>query len=819
MDAFWQDMRHAVRGYLQTPLFTIVVLGVLGLGIGANSAIFSIVHAVLLRPLDYPRSSQLVSAYQVHRTTGQRRSVSPPNYFDLKEQARAFSGIAAYWSPGVSISGAGGDPEHVLAATCSSDLFGVLGVAPAIGRGFLPGDDVPGALRVAIIGHGLWQRRFGGERVIGRELTLDGIPTVIIGVMPGGFAFPSAGTELWVPLWLSRTQAPNPSIPPPEYRQYRILNLVARVRDGFTLQQARAEVTSIGDQLERRFPGANHEMSATIVPLHEVVVGEVRPALLVLLAAVGCVLLIACANVGSLLLVRASRRSREIAIRMALGAGRSRLVRQMLTESVVLAIAGGVVGLVVSAWSLGALLEFAPAGIPRLDEVGIDGVVVAFTLLSAAATGLAFGIAPAFQVRAQRLHEALLGAGRGTSSVGHHRARQVLVVGEVALSLMLLIGASLLVQSFLKIQRVDTGLRMSRVLTIDRIELPRQRSSPPASAAFFDELLSKLRAVPGIESAGMTLGLPLDARARFFVDESTFSIEGRPPVSMDRHPTAPLHVISPDYFATIGVPLKRGRWFTERDRAGAPGVVIINEAMARRYWPDMNPIGRRISHDLSIVPGQPTVREIVGVVGDVRHFGLEHPAEPQMFVPHRQMPWPSMAVVIRSPLDASHIGAVVREAVRSLDDTVPVPPMRPLAEALSDAVGQPRFRAWLLGLFAMTALLLAVIGLYGTMAYATQQRTREIGLRIALGATPGQATRLLLRGGLTLAVIGVGVGLGGSVFVSSALAAMLYGVGATDPASFVGVPAIVVAAAAVACYIPARHAQRVDPIRAINSDA
>jgi len=386
------------------------------------------------------------------------------------------------------------------------------------------------------------------------------------------------------------------------------------------------------------------------------------------------------------------------------------------------------------------------------------------------------------------------------------------------LSLMLLVAAMLLIQSFARVQRVDVGFRASSVLTVERIELPRSRASADASAAFFDGFLTRLREVPGVESAAVTLGLPLDPRARFFVDESTFSIAGETPLPQGQRPSAPIHVISPDYFATIGVPLRQGRTFTERDRAGSPGVVVINTAMAERFWPNQNPIGRRITHDLVIVPGQTATREIVGVVGDVRHFGLEQRPEPQMFVPHAQMPWPSMAVVIRTPLDAAHISAAVRQAVWSADDTIPVPPLRPMDDAFADAVGQPRFRAWLLGLFAATAILLAMTGLYGTMAFAAQQRTREIGLRIALGATPAQATALLLRSGLTLTALGTAIGLAGSVGVARALSSLLFGVGAADPATFIGVPAILVAVAWLACYLPARQARRLDPVKAINAE-
>jgi hypothetical protein len=507
MDSFLQDVRIAVRGYLATPLFTIVVLSILGLAIGANSAIFSVVNAVLLRPLDYPHAAALVSVSPRDRVTQRRRAMSPPNYFDVKDQARAFAGIAAYWSPSVNLSGDGGDPEKVQAATCSHDLFAVLGVNAMAGRALTADDDVPGARAVAVLGHGLWQRRFGSDpRVIGRETMLDGAPTLIVGVMPPAFDFPVAGTELWVPLRLSRTQPPNRAIPADKYRQYRILSVVARLKPGVAIEQARVEMSAIAGQLESAYPEANRNGDIGLVPLQDIVVAASRPALLILLAAVGCVLLIACANVGSLLLVRAAGRSREITIRMALGADRGRLVRQMLTESVVLAGAGGGAGLVVSAWALDLLLRFAPAGIPRLDRVRMDGAAVAFTFLIAISTGLLFGLVPAFQIRATRLQDALLASGRGLVSGAHQRLRQALTVAEIALSLMLLVGAVLLIQSFARVQRVDTGFRAASVLTVQRIELPRSRASAEASAAFFDGLVVRLRAIPGVESAAVTLG-------------------------------------------------------------------------------------------------------------------------------------------------------------------------------------------------------------------------------------------------------------------------------------------------------------------------
>ena len=819
MHTFLADARHAVRGYRKTPLFTLAVLLILALGIGANSAIFSVVNAVLLRPLPYPRPGELVVVSHTNRVSGRTSAVSPPEFFDLREQAASLAGIAAYWSPSVSISGGSAEPQKILAATASSDLFDVLGVTPVLGRPLGPSDVAPGSRAVALLGYAMWQRRFGGDpQAVGRDVMLDGTPTLVVGVMPEGFDFPRAGTELWVPLRLSRTRPPNPGIRPEAYRQYRILNLVARVKPGVTVAQARSEIAGFGARFETQFPDATRNLTLSVTPLHDIVVGPTRSGLLLLLAAVGGVLLVACANVGSLLLVRAAGRAREVTIRMALGADRLRLVRQMLTESLVLAVAGGALALLFSGWAIALLVRLAPPGIPRLDRVALDATVVAFTAGVSILAGVLFGLAPALQVRSGRLQEALVFAGRGNVTGSHHRVRHALVVAEMALSLILLVGAGLLVRALLQVAHVDTGYRAASVLTIDRIELPRGRASAASSAAFFDRLLTELNAAPGIESAAITLGLPLDPRAAFFVDETPFTIEGRPTSGAGQRPIAPLHVVSPAYFATIGVPLKRGRWFSAADSSTAPGVIIINEAMAQQLWPGDDPIGRRITHDLTIVPGQPTSREIVGVVGDVRHFGLEHPAEPQMFVPHAQMPWPSMAVVMRTPLDAQHVGAVMRQSVWRVDPAIPVPPIRPLEAARADATGQPRFRAWMLGVFASIALLLAVTGLYATIAYAAQQRTREIGLRIALGATPRQATAVLVRDGLTLAAVGIVVGLAGGVVEGRLLSSMLYGVSPLDPLTFVGGPILVETIAVLACYIPAQRARHLDPIAAIRLD-
>ncbi|MFI5177972.1 MAG: ABC transporter permease [Vicinamibacterales bacterium] len=820
IESVWRDLVHAVRGYARTPLFTIVAVVTIALGIGANSAIFSLVNAVLLRPLPYPAPKQLVRIYQTTQKTGRRGSLSPPNYFDLKDRVPGVQSVAAFWSPSVTLTSPGADPEKVLAATCSYDLFATLDVAPHLGRAFTQDDDQPGARTVAVIGYRLWQRRFGGDAsVVGRDVMLDGSATLVVGVMPPAFEFPLAGTELWVPLRLSHTQPPNPAIPPGHYREYRILSVIARLRPDVTPDQVRAQLVEASLALEAQFPDANHNLALTAVPLHDVVVGPAESALLILWAAVGCVLLIACANVSSLLLVRATTRSREVTIRLALGATRARLVRQMLTESVTLALVGGAVGLVASRWALGLLIRVAPAGIPRLDEVRLDGMVVAVTAAVAVLAGLAFGLAPALQARAGRLQDGLRRAGRSAVGGANRRTRNVFVLVELGLSLALVIVAGLLIQSLVRVQDVDLGFRPARVVTVDRIELPRARAQAPASALFFDDLLTKVRALPTVVSAGATLGLPLDPRASFYVDETTFSLAGEAPVPAAERPRAPLHVVTPDYFTTIGVPVLRGRAFTLDDRAGTTPVVVLNEAMARRYWPNRDPVGQHLTHDLSIVPGQATTREVVGIVGDVRHFGLEHVADAQMYIPHAQMPWPSMALVVRTTGDPVAIGAALRQVVWSLDRTIPVPPLRALDEVVSDASGDSRFRAWLLGLFAATALLLACIGLYGTMAYSVEQRTSEVALRIALGASGRQAGAGVLREGLVLVGGGLVVGSVVAFVAARADSGLLYGISAADPTTFIEVPIVVGLIGWLACYLPIRRAARINPLRAMRYGA
>ena len=819
IDAVWHDIVYAVRGYVRTPLFTGVAVGTLALGIGSTIVVFSVLDAVVLRPLPYPRSDDLVAIAQSRRDTGARLSMSPPNYFDLKDLSRSFDGVAAYGTPRVNIAGAGGDPESIVATAATPDLFTVLRVSPVIGRPFTADDATPGAPRVALLGDNLWRRRYGANRaIVGHELLVDDTPTTIVGVMPPGFAFPARGSDLWLPMTLSRTQPANPGIPVSQYRGYRVLSVVARLRSGVSLATAQVEAGRIGETLAHDYPDANQGQTTAVISLHDQMVGSARPALLLLLTAVAGVLLIACANASSLILVRASSRSHELAIRTAIGATRGRLAAQMLVESLVLAGAAGVTALLWASWTIDVFVRLAPPGLPRVEDVRIDSTAAGVAFAIATGAGVLSGLVPALHARRGAEHDRLRGAGRGFVTDANRRSRHALVVVEVAVSTILLVGASLLVQSFLKLSATDPGFHPSSVVVVDRVELPMNRGSLTRSATFYEQLLARVREAPGVESAAATIGVPLDPRARFFVDESTFSIARRPLLPMGQRPVAALQVVSADYFAAAGIPVRRGRVFDGRDRSDAQPVVVINETMARRYWGDDDPLGQTLTHDLTILPGRPSERRIVGVVADVRHFGLAQPPDAQMFIPHPQMPWPSMALLVRGTLPAAQVSTIVREAVHSLDAAVPVPPAQLLTTVVANAVGEPRSRAALVGAFATAALLLAMIGLYGAIAFTVHQRTREIGLRIALGASPADAMRLVVSSGMLLAGSGVAVGTVAAAAATRLLSAMLFGVAATDAPTFAMIPAVVLLASVAACYLPARRVRRIEPLKALAAD-
>jgi predicted permease len=818
VEELWRDIRHARRTYARSPRFAALVTLTLGFGVGAASAIFALVYAVVLRPLPFATSDRLVSISGQHRDSAQTTSVSPPDYFDLKEQGHVFAGLAAYWSPTVVVSPIGGTPDRVFATVCTPNLMEVLGVLPEMGRPFTAADGDAGTARVAIVSDALWRGRFGSDpSIVGRELLIDDARVQVVGVMPPGVDFPSRATELWMPLRLSRTEPPNPAIPPQRYRQYRILSIVGRLDPGVSLSTARAELTLVADRLERDHPDANRRMTLTVAGLHDALVGDVRPAMLVLFGAVACLLLVAVANVATMIAVRTSSRERELAVRLALGAGRGRVVRQLLVESALLACTGGAAGLALSYVFLPLVVRFAPAGIPRIETARIDAATVLFTVAAASFAGMVFGLAPAAQVGRRELGHALKAGTRSTTAAGRHRFRRLLVAAQVGVSMLLLVTAGLLVQSFLRLGAVDLGFRSAGVFTIERLEVDR-RATPAATAAFFDDVLKNIRAVRGVDAAGITLGVPLDARGRFFVDDTAFTIEPFVDVPQAERPNARIHVVSDGYFATLGISVIAGRSFADTDRRDAPAVVIVNKALADRYFPSGDAVGRTLTHELSIVPGQPVRRRIIGVVGDVRQFRLDEPFEPQIFVPHSQMPWPAMALVVRTSLPLDQLSATVRTAVWSRAPRMPVPIPSEMRQTFDAALGAPRLRAWLMSLFAVAAMMLSAMGLYGTVAFAIQQRRSELAIRLALGATPRQTCELLLREGVTLSLAGALSGVLAAVMLTRLLSSLLFGVGALDPATIAGVGVLLIGVSVAACYLPARSAASINPLSAINGD-
>jgi putative ABC transport system permease protein len=804
MGTFLQDLRYGVRMLLKHPGFTVIAVLALALGIGANSAIFSVVNTVLLRPLPFAEPERLVRLGEGPRGQRPERGVfSFPDYKDVQAQAQTLEAVAGYQgSGGVLTTTDGTEPERVRGANVAADYFNVLGVQPELGRVFTRAEDQPNAT-VIVISHSLWQRRFGANpQALGQQLKFGNSIMTVIGVMPAGFEFPfrAEHQDYWEPI----NDRPTPDR---EQRDARMLDVIARLKPGVTVAQARAELETIARRLEQQYPAANTNIAIAPVALHDDLTGDVRPALFILLGAVGLVLLIACANVANLLLARATARQKEIAIRTALGASRLRIVRQLLIESLLLALAGGGLGLLLAMWGVDLLVAASPADIPRVQQVGLDARVLAFTLALSALTGIIFGLVPALHASKPDLNDALKDGSRGsTESLRRNRVRSFLVVAEVALSLMLLIGAGLLLKSFMRLLQTDAGFDAGHVLTLD-IPLSRQRYDTPAKQAdFFHRLIERAQTLPGIETAGVVNILPLSD-----LDESiSFQIAGRPPAPPGAVPEGNYTIASPGYFAALKLALRAGRLFNAQDNAQAPPVALVSEALVRRYFAGENPIGQRLKLDSEDQP-----REIVGIVGDVRRAALETEARPEYYLPYEQAAERRMNLVVRTPGDAAAMTATVRGAVKELDKDQLIWQTRTLEELRSASVASRRFNMMLLGLFAVVALLLAVLGIYGVMAYSVTRRTHEIGVRIALGAQARDVLKLIIGQGMTLAVIGVGLGLLGALAVTRTMASLLYGVSATDPAIFAGLALLLAFVAFVACYVPARRATKVDPMVAL----
>ncbi|HEX8501477.1 MAG TPA: ABC transporter permease [Pyrinomonadaceae bacterium] len=801
MKTFLQDARYGLRVLRKRPGFTAVALAVLALGVGANTAIFSVVNAVLLRPLPYPGSERVVAFDAVNPSKGVKESnMSAPDFEDWKAQARSFEALTIYTEGGSNLTG-GGEPERVNAAWVGTDFFRAMGVGAARGRALLPEDEATGAADVVVISHGLWQRRFGSDPgAVGRSVEMGGRSREVVGVMPPGFDFPRRA-EVWGPLQLEAAK---------EARDNRSYQVLGRLREGGTLEAAQAELDTIAARLAESYPVTNSGWGVDLDPLKEETVGEMRPALLLLLAGVALVLLIACANVANLLLARAAGRRREVALRLALGASRLRIVRQMLTESLLLAVAGGALGAGLSLWLTDLLVALAPANTPRLAEASVDANVLLFAAGATLLTGLAFGIVPALQASKADLGESLKEGGRGAAG-GRSRVRSALVVSEVALSLLLLAGAGLLVKSFARLQAVNPGFDSGGVLTA-RVSLPGARYKEPAQKAeFYAALTERLNALPGVEAAGATTSLPLGG-SNLSVWRG-FIPEGRP-ATPEASEGASYAVVTPGYFRALRIPVRAGRDFDERDDANSPKVAVVNETLARKFFAGQDPVGRHIA----IWRDEDFPRRIVGVVGDTKPQSLDAEDAPQVYVPARQdAAWGgfSLAVRARGGDDPAALAPAVREAVRALDRQLPVYDVKTMGKVLGDSTAYRRVTVFLMAGFAAAALLLAGVGLYGVLSYTVAQRTREIGIRMALGARGRDVLGLVVRQGMLLTLAGLGLGLAGALLLTRLMEGLLYGVSAADPEVYALVALLLAAVALVACLVPARRATKVDPMVAL----
>jgi len=807
MSVLVQDLRFGMRMLGRNPGLTAAAIVTLALGIGANTSIFSVVDAVLLRPLPYPGAGTLVSVYQSWTSSPSSHDVlSTDDVVALREAAPALGPVAAYYSPvgGFALTGLG-DPERVNGTAATAELFDLLGTRPVLGRGFVAADDEPGAAPVVVLSHALWQRRFGGDpAVIGRAIGVNDTSHTIVGVMPAGFRFPhDRVADLW-PIFRPERSDSRPPF---------FISALARLRPGVEPAAVRNDLQAVARRIKERFPESSSDWQLGTAPLKDEMIGDARPALLVLLGAVALVLLIATANIANLLLARATARRKEMAIRASLGAGRARLVRQLLTESLLLAGIGGLAGALLSLWGTDLLARLGPANLPRLNEVGTNLEVLGYTLAVTVVCGVLFGLAPALQGSRAGLTVGLHDGGRGTTDRRGRRLRSLLVVSEFALAIMLLVGAGLLIRSFLRLQQVNPGFESGEILTAS-VSLPQARyPDGPARSALFRRLIDQTATLPGVEAVAISMALP----PNLLVMTNPYTIEGRP-LAPGRHaPAIAQLLISPAYFRVLGVPLLRGRAFDAGDTPAAPDVVVINQTMASTLFPGEDPIGRRLQL------GDPDPRSpwvtIVGVVGDVKYTGLDAAPAPTMYTPYEQnLWWPTMYLLVRSASGSAGLAQAIRAQVAALDPQLPVAEVRTMRELLGRSVAEPRFRTALLGLFAAVALLLAAVGIYGILSYAVGQRTQEIGIRMALGARRRDVLSLVLMDGMTLVAAGVGLGLIAALALGRLLRGLLFGVGPMDAWTFGAASLIMTAAALLACYVPASRAAKVDPMTALRAE-
>jgi len=805
MKTLWQDIRFAARMLWKTPGFTIVAVLALALGIGANTAIFSVVNAVLLRPLPFTAPERLVAVLSVNVRDGgeQFGGASPADFLDWRKENNAFEAITAYSAGSVNLVG-GEQPEQFPGARVSDGFFKVFDAKPLLGRTLLPEENSVRGNRVIVLSHRLWQRRFGGDPgVVGKTVTTGYGSSTIVGVLPPEFKEP-AYAEVWTPLLMDTGEM--------KPRESRYFTAAARLKSGVSMEQAQAEMTVLAERLAVAHPETNATWGVRLVPLHERGVTLVRPALFILLGAVGFVLLIACANVANLLLARAMARHKEVAIRTAMGATRTRIVRGLLVESLLLAALGGVAGLLLALWGVDAITALVPSDwrFPRLDESRIDLTVLGFTLGVSVLTGLVFGLLPALKASNPNVYESLKETGRGaTAGMRVQRLRGLLVVSEIALTLLLLVGAGLLMKSLLLLQQADLGFNPQNLFTANiSVPLNKKYSQDEQRATLYQRIVEEVGKSPDVEAVAASSGPPLVSFGLNFA----FEVEGRASAPGDKR-EAFYSAISPGYFRALGVPVRTGREFTERDGKDTSPVVVINETMARRFFPDADPIGKqlKIKHYMSDFISH----EIVGVVRDTKQMNLSDETEIEMYVSHFQQPWLSTALVVRTRSGSANASAIVRRAVAAVDKDLPVADVKTMEQLMSESIAQPRFYTLLLGIFAAIAVLIAGVGIYGVMNYTVAQRTHEIGIRRALGAQGADVMRLVVGHGMMLALLGVGVGLAGAFALTRFLASLLYGVSATDGWTFAAVALLLAAVAFVACYIPARRAMKVDPMIAL----
>ena len=799
MDSLFKDIRYALRGLLKRPGFTVIALVALALGIGANTAIFSLVNAVVLRPLPFPEPDQLVWVYGNIRNGGNRASVSPLDFLDYRSQNKTFEQFAASGTQPMpkNLTGSG-EPERLMASAVTGNYFDTFKVSPALGRGFSLENEKTGQDQVTVLSHAFWQKRFGGDpEILNKTIVLDSKPYQVIGVMPAGLSLPQAA-DLWVPMTFDVD-------PDMKQRKAHFLRPIGRLKPGVTLLQAQTDTDSIAAQLAEQFPDSNTGWNLRLLSLREQLVGGTRTTLFVLFGAVGFVLLIACANVANLLLVRAAARQKEIAMRSALGASRMRIVRQMLTESLLLSIIGGALGALLAVWGVQLLVSLSADSLPPTVNVNIDTTVLLFTLLISLVTGVLFGLVPAFRTAKVDLIDSLKDGARGSEGTLRNRTRSLLVVFESAVAVILLIGAGLLVRSLIALQRVDPGFDANNVLTL-RVDLPPTKYQGEGRVGnFFEQLETRVGSLPGVQSVGLITELPLSGQ----LNDLPFTVEGRPPVTVDQAFDADSRVVNANYFNALHIPLLRGRNFTEQEVRQGDKVIIVSQQLVDIVFPNEEPLGKRLVSEMS-----KEAFEIIGVVGDIRHRSLARQPFPAMYFPTRNSGG-RMNLVIRTQGDPLSIVGAVRKEVQALDPDQPIASVRKMSDWVDSSVAEPRYRTTLLGLFAALAMILAATGIYGVMSYSVAQRTHEIGVRMALGARQLDVLKLVVRQGMLLTLVGVALGLLGAFALTRVMQSLLFEVTAKDPFTFGVVAALLIAVAFIACFIPARRATKVNPLVAL----